>query len=72
MSNDQKPKSTVRAILLAIFLILIVVIAWHLFFPVMGAAVAVTGVVWGVLISTILVLSLSILLFFIFSDITII
>lgn len=62
----QQPKSKLPLII-AIILILAVVIGFHLLFPLLGATLAVSGLMWGVLVASVTILSIIILLFFILS-----
>lgn len=57
-----------RAFLITLLLILAVIIGWHMFFPLLGAAViAFTATAWGVLLASVIVLCVAIMLIFIFA-----
>lgn len=55
--------------LIAIVLILLLVFGWHLVLPVLGLTMVVTAVTWGVVVATITMLSIVIILFFVFSSV---
>ncbi len=60
-SNLKKP------IFIALLLMLLLVVAWHLFFPLLGIAIAISAAVWGIIVGTIVFLSVGTLLFFVFT-----
>ncbi|ABS78305.1 hypothetical protein [Coxiella burnetii] len=71
---DKTPSCKRRASpwVIALFIILLVVAGWYLLFPVLGLTLAVTAGVWGVIIATIVVLSIAILFFLVFSGVGVI
>jgi len=69
MNDNQKPKRSMGPVVFAILLILILVVGWHLILPILGLTIAFTATVWGVVVATIVILSIAIILFFIFTGI---
>lgn len=68
IKNDT---STRKALIIAVIAILVLVVGFHLIFPLLGIAIAVTAGAWGVIIATIVVFSVGLMLFFIFPGIII-
>lgn len=66
---ERSPRRSKAPILIAILLIVILVVGWHIFAPMLGLTVAFTGAAGGMVIATIGVLCVSIVLFFILSGI---
>ncbi len=65
MADQNDGLSVKGALLTAVILILVLVIGWHLLFPMLGIAVVVTATAWALIVATVTLFSLSILLFFI-------
>ncbi len=55
--------------LLLIALILLIAIGGHFLLPVLGAAVIASSALWGILLATVIIFSVGVLLFFVFSGI---
>ena len=51
-------------LILAVLVVLILVVGWHLLFPFLGASIALGAAAWGFVVATITVLCIAILLFF--------
>ena len=69
-SNNNK-KSIKGALIIAVAVMLVLVIGWHLIFPLLGIAVAVTASAWAIIVLSIVLFALSGLLFLIFPVIVI-
>lgn len=59
-------------ILTALFIILAAILLWHFFFPILGIAIGMTALVWGIAVSTSVLIVVLTLLFFLFTGIGII
>lgn len=64
-STEQRPRRSGFAIFIAILLILLLVIGWHLLIPVLGLTLAFTGALWGVIVASIAALIICIILIFV-------
>ncbi|GGI78230.1 hypothetical protein [Legionella impletisoli] len=71
MTNSNKPVSN-RTVFLVLFLILAAILLWHFFLPILGIAIGMTALVWGILVSASVLTVILILLFFIFTGIGVI
>lgn len=69
--NTPKKRSLFKPFLLALILIVVLVIAWHLIFPLLGLSLVVTGSAWWTIVSTIFLLCVAILLFFVFTGLAV-
>ncbi len=58
--------------LLLIILILLIAIGGHFLLPVLGAAVVASSALWGILLATVVIFSVGVLLFFVFSGVGVI
>lgn len=67
MTDEMKPKRSKSPWIIAIIVILLLVIGWRLFLPLLGVGIALTAGVLGIVVGTIAALCVAILLFFIFS-----
>lgn len=73
MENQQKSRRRpVVGILLAILIILLLVVGWHLIFPALGLTLAVGAGIGAVIIGTITALCIIIVLFFILTGVWIV
>jgi len=68
MANDASKK----VLIVAIILILISVIGFHLLLPLLGIAIIMSGAAWGIIVATITLFAIATLLFFILPGILII
>lgn len=59
------------ALLAAIVIIIVLVIGWHVLFPMLGIAVAITATAWALIVATVTLFSLAVLLFFLLPGIII-
>lgn len=57
--------TTQKILLIAIILILLSVIGFHLLLPLLGIAIIMSGAAWGVIVATIALFAIAALLFFI-------
>lgn len=62
----EQPNRRTFPWVLAIIIILLLVLGWHLVLPFLGLTLVVTAAAWGVVVATITVLSITIMLFFVF------
>lgn len=69
MANGNKCNH--KALIVAIALILLCVIGFHLLLPLLGIAFVLTGAMWGVIVATITLFAIAALLFFILPGILI-
>ncbi|OGO90732.1 MAG: hypothetical protein A3F41_05690 [Coxiella sp. RIFCSPHIGHO2_12_FULL_44_14] len=60
---------TATGVVIAILLMAVLLLGWHLLFPVLGLTLVVGAGAWGIVVGTIAVLCTTILLFFIFTGI---
>lgn len=65
--TPSKHRSVLKPIVIAIALIFISLILFHLFFPILGAAVLISAAAWAVIIASVVIFCVFLLLFFIFS-----
>lgn len=65
--NTEKKRSFRKALLIALVVMVVLLLGWQLIFPVLGIAIVVTAVAWGILLASILLLAMGTLLFYIFS-----
>lgn len=65
--NDEKKKSFKKALLIALIVMVVLLLGWHLIFPILGIAIAITAVAWGILLASIVLLAVGTLLFYIFT-----
>jgi hypothetical protein len=68
MEENNKKKSGWMIFLLVV-LMLGLVISWHVVVPALGAAIVVTGAVWGVMIASVVLTVIASFLFFILTGI---
>ena len=68
-NSNLKPKRSMGPIAIAILLILILVIGWHLILPLLGLTIAFTATVWGIFVATVVILCIAIILFFILTGV---
>lgn len=61
MANSQ----TKKILLVAIALILLCVVGFHLLLPLLGIAIVMSGAAWGIIVATITLFAIAALLFFI-------
>ncbi len=71
MNNNKKPRLK-KALLIALSVMLGLLVIWHLVLPMFNIAIVMSALVWGTLVATVVLLSISILLFYILSGIGII
>lgn len=64
---SEHPKGPKKAIVFSLLVILVAVALWHFFFPLLGIAIGVTALVWGVMIGSVVFLVALTLLFFLFT-----
>jgi len=64
-----KSKKTKTVLIIALLSILILVAAWHIFFPMLGVVVAVGAGAWSILVGTVVFLSVAVLLFFLLTGV---
>lgn len=69
MNDKPKRSRLVTGLLIAVILMLVLVIGWHLLFPFLGVSVVLGAGAWGFVVSTVVVLCVAILLFFILTGI---
>lgn len=68
MNDQNKSRPSIFALVAAIFIILALIIGWHLLFPLLGLSLAaLTTSAWSFVIATIGVLSIAILLLVLFT-----
>lgn len=66
MAEEPKKRSRLATgLIIATIIILILVIGWHLLFPFLGITIALGAGAWGFVISTIVLLCVAIMLFFV-------
>jgi hypothetical protein len=53
-----------KALIATMIVILILVLGWHILFPLLGGVIAISALVWGLIIGSILIFCLVILLLF--------
>lgn len=53
-----------RAFLFTLFIILALVIGWHLIFPIMGGVIAITATIWFALLASIVVFCIAVMMLF--------
>lgn len=71
-ARKDKPRRVRKALFASLILLVVLVSAWLIFFPMLGIVVAVGAGAWGVIVGTVIFLCVAALLFFIFSGIGII
>ena len=66
MSTEPNNRSNVRrALVIALLAIVVLIIGWHIIFPLLGIAVVMTGSVWGIVVASIALLCMGVLLLFV-------
>ncbi|WP_235379023.1 hypothetical protein [Candidatus Coxiella mudrowiae] len=65
----EQPNRRTFPWVLAIIIILLLVLGWHLVLPLLGLTLVVTAAAWGVVVATITVLSITIILFCFFGGV---
>lgn len=69
MSSRKHSLSLHGVLIIALVAMIILLLLWHLFWPVFGIALAITAVTWGVLLATSVLVAVGVLLFYLFSGI---
>lgn len=67
MANGEKKSGFLKALIIALVVMIVLILGWNLIFPILGIAVAVTAAAWGVLLATIIFLAIGALLFYFLS-----
>ncbi|MCB1828388.1 MAG: hypothetical protein KDH94_08160 [Coxiellaceae bacterium] len=67
--DNEKKSSLKKPLLIALVVMLILLIGWHLIVPALGIAVVLTAAVWGIVLASVALLAIGILLFYVFSGI---
>lgn len=67
--SETKQNKLLKNLLLAIGIILLLVIGWHVILAILGITFAITAGAYGVVVGTIVALCVAILLFFVFSGV---
>ena len=69
-SNTPEKNSTLKkALLIALISMLVLLVAWHLFLPMLAITVAVTAAVWAVMVISVVLVASVVLLFYVFSGV---
>ena len=69
MNEEYRPKRSRFPFVLAIVLIIVFIVGWHLLVPLLGITLAIGAGAWGFVVAAIGIISIAIVLFFIFSGI---
>ena len=64
-----KSKKTKTVLIITLLSILVLVVVWHIFFPMLGVVVAVGAGAWSMLVGTVVFLSVAVLLFFLLTGV---
>lgn len=71
--NKKNEKSSLKkVVLIALFMMLFLLVAWHLLFPLLGISIVISESLLGIAIASIVLMCIATLLFFIFTGIGII
>ena len=67
--NETNQNGLLKSLFIAIAIMLLLVVGWHILLGILGITFAITASAWGVIVGTIVAISVAILLFFVFSGI---
>ena len=67
LKKSTGDSSLKKPLLIALITMLVLLTAWHLVFPIIGAAIVITAAAWAVIMMTIVFVAVAVLLFYIFS-----
>ena len=72
-SRTNEKKSTLKkALLIAFIVMLVLLVGWYLFLPVLGVATVMTAAALGTVVATVILVAVAVLLFYILSGIGIV
>jgi len=58
-----------KPLLIALIAMVVLLVAWHLVFPIIGVAIVISAAAWVVIMATIVFVAIAVLLFYIFTGI---
>ena len=67
--SSNNDRGTRKALIIAITVMLVLLVAWHLLLPILGIAVAVGVGAWAVIVGSVVAFCVAVFLFFLFSGI---
>ncbi len=62
--NERSKRGIIFPVIFAIFAIVVIVLAWHIIFPLLGVGIVLTLGLWAVIVVSVVLVSLGVLLLF--------